>query len=217
MSLGAIGGGVGAIGAIGGGIAGANASNALVNAGNQLYNNAQGMYNTDTTNLLPFISAGTASANALTQQLPSLDQGFNPTQQQLQNAPGYQFQLQQGLESTQNGYAAQGLGVSGAAMKGAATYATGLANENYTNLANLYNQNRSTTANILTGGAQLGQQAAGTLGQLGQSDLQFQQNGLDFAANGKVQGALAPWQGISAAGSDISGSGGGGSSILGLL
>ena len=53
------------------------------------------------------------------------------TEANLVNTPGYQFNLSQGLESAQNSAAARGLGVSGAAMKGAATYATGLADSTY--------------------------------------------------------------------------------------
>jgi hypothetical protein len=53
------------------------------------------------------------------------------TQAQLEQTPGYQWQLNQGLQATQNAVAAKGLGVSGAALKGAATYATGLADANY--------------------------------------------------------------------------------------
>jgi hypothetical protein len=41
--------------------------------------------------------------------------------------PGFQFMLDQGLKSTQAGFAAQGLGSSGAAIKGAGQYETGLA------------------------------------------------------------------------------------------
>lgn len=61
--------------------------------------------------------------------------GMNPlqtlTEQGLQNTPGYQFELGQGLKATQAAAAARGLGVSGASLKGAATYATGLADANY--------------------------------------------------------------------------------------
>ncbi len=55
------------------------------------------------------------------------------TEAQLQQTPGYQWQLGQGLKAVQSSAAARGLGVSGASMKGAATYATGLADSNYQN------------------------------------------------------------------------------------
>lgn len=208
---------------LGGLIGGSQAANALKDANNQLYNNALGMYNTDTTNLTPYMNTGAAYSNALTSQLPSLEQGFDPTMAQLQNTPGYQFELQQGQEAAQNGFAARGLGVSGAAMKGAANYAQGLAANDYSNLANIYNTNRSTTANILTSGAGLGLQSASTLGSLGNSILGYEGNALTGMGNAEAQGDMAPYQGFAAAGSSISGMGGssgssgGGSSILSML
>ncbi len=54
-------------------------------------------------------------------------------QSTLESLPGYQFTLGQGLKSVQNSAAARGLGTSGAALKGAANYATGLADSTYGN------------------------------------------------------------------------------------
>jgi hypothetical protein len=56
---------------------------------------------------------------------------WDPTMAGLAQTPGYQFTLQQGLLGTQNAAAARGLGVSGAALKGADTFATGLASQTY--------------------------------------------------------------------------------------
>jgi hypothetical protein len=97
--------------------------------------------------------------------------------------PGYQFTLAQGLQANQNAMAAKGLGVSGAAMKGAATYATGLANQTYgdqfnrlvasgTNslAANTATQGNLTNSfNRLLGTSQLGENAASQTGTTGAS------------------------------------------------
>lgn len=82
----------------------------------------------------------------------------NPAQvnAQLEQMPGYQFALTQGLKSVQNGATARGLGVSGAAQKAAASYATGLASQTYQNQV----QN-------LLAGATLGQDAAAQTGVAG--------------------------------------------------
>lgn len=56
----------------------------------------------------------------------------------LEQTPGYQFTKSQGLQATQNGFAAKGLGSSGAAMKGAAQFATGLADQTYETRLNDY-------------------------------------------------------------------------------
>ncbi len=93
---------------------------------------------------LPYIQAGDNAEtreqvlldnynNTVTPYLSTLTGLGNSTTAQaaLAQTPGYQFALNQGLQATQNSNAAQGLGVSGAALKGAANYATGLANNTY--------------------------------------------------------------------------------------
>ena len=73
------------------------------------------------------------------------------TQAQLEATPGYQFTLNQGLKSTQSANAAKGLGVSGAALKGAATYATGLADKTYLDQFNVAQQRFGDYLNLNTG------------------------------------------------------------------
>lgn len=75
-------------------------------------------------------AAFTAAQNAIPQNIQPMDQAS------LQKTPGYQFNLSQGLRAVQNSAAAKGLGVSGAAMQGAASYATGLADSTYQNQFN---------------------------------------------------------------------------------
>jgi hypothetical protein len=62
---------------------------------------------------------------------------FNPinmTQAELEATPGYQFTRNQGLKAVQNSAAARGLGSSGMAQRGAAEYATGLADQTWQNV-----------------------------------------------------------------------------------
>lgn len=66
---------------------------------------------------------------------------FNPTQAELEKTPGYQFNLAQGLNAVQNSNAAKGLGLSGAGIRGAARYATGLADNTLKTQADIFNQN----------------------------------------------------------------------------
>lgn len=97
-----------------------------------------------TARLQPFVDAGTNDTDPFSNfYKTTADQAGNAwnlaqdnipgsmTQAQLEATPGYQFSLSQGLRSVQNAAAAKGLGVSGAALQGAATYATGLANQTY--------------------------------------------------------------------------------------
>ena len=55
----------------------------------------------------------------------------NMTQADLEKTPGYQFTLNQGLASVRARNASRGLGMSTASLKGAAEYATGLADKTY--------------------------------------------------------------------------------------
>lgn len=92
---------------------------------------------------------------------------FNPTVEELENTPGYKFLLDQGMKGVQNSFAAKGLGSSGAAMKGAADFATGLAMDkafmpSYT----MFRDQQDAAYNKLMGGVGVGQGAANSLASL---------------------------------------------------
>lgn len=149
---------MGAITSLVGGFMGANAANSASSAITGQLQNAiagqQGQYNTTSGNLNPYIQTGTANLPAYQAQpgntATALSGAFNNAQslsnpstlsmQQLVNIPSYQFALGQGLQATQANAASRGLGISGAAEKGAANYATGLANSTY---QNAFNQNQT--------------------------------------------------------------------------
>lgn len=94
------------------------------------------------SDLQPYRDIGEAGWGQLQSQLPmltnqigipqemlDLQKPITLDQETLSKLPGYQFTKQQGLKATENSAAARGLGVSGAALKGAATFATGLASK----------------------------------------------------------------------------------------
>ena len=173
------------------------AANAQTNAANQANQTIQQQYQQNSQNLAPWMQNGAGSSNLLsylTGASSNAPQGyngaagsggsltapinstfsFNPTMAQLEQTPGYQFTLDQGLKSTQNSYAAKGLASSGAAMKGAADYASGLASNTYqqqfqnaqstfqNNFQNYWGQNQS-IYNMLTGQSGQGLSAASAL------------------------------------------------------
>jgi hypothetical protein len=108
------------------------------------------MYNTTRSDLLPYNQAGQqdfAQYNRLITGSPEEQMAA------LQGLPGYQFVKTQGLKSVQNSAAARGLGVSGAALKGAAGFATGLADTTF-----------GEQANRLLAGATLGENAGAHTG-----------------------------------------------------
>lgn len=146
------------------------ASKGAQNAANMQMN----MYNTTRGDLSPFRAAGQAALptiNALTTP------GSNMTSV-LRQLPGYQFALDQGLKSTQQAAAARGLGVSGASLKGAGTFATGLADQHY---LDLFNTELET--------AKLGENAAAMTGTAGTSAANSAGNFLNQAGLAQAAGA----------------------------
>lgn len=159
---------------------------------------------------------GPGGTNYVSQAASNLPLGM--TQAELEQTPGYQFTLAQGLKSTQAANAARGLGVSGAALKGAATFATGLADQTYAqqfglqqqkfadilnlntaqqgNLQNQFQRLQNTAALGESAGAQTGQQgtqAASVAGNyLNQAGLAQAAgtSGVSSAATGAVQNYL---------------------------
>lgn len=113
-------------------------------------------------NVAPFVQTGQGMNRQLANELTSgqLGQPFNMTQAQLMAMPGYQFALNQGLAGVQNAAAMRGLGVSGAALKGAANFATGLANQNFQQAFQDYWANQQNRYNMLYNLAGQGANAA---------------------------------------------------------
>lgn len=151
MPIGAAIGGVSALVGAGAQIYSANkAATAQTNAANKASETQQQMFGITQKNLSPFVQGGADATAAMTRLLTP---GGGVNMAELEKLPGYQFDLTQGEKAVQNSASARGLGISGAAEKGAATYATGLADkyfgENY---------------NRLLGTAQLGEGAAAGVG-----------------------------------------------------
>lgn len=210
--------GIGGIASAGASIYGANtAANAQTNAANQANQTIRQQYAQNSQNLAPWMQNGT-NANNLMSYLTgtsstapagynggaggqgALTQTFQPTMEQLQSTPGYQFTLGQGLKSVQNSYAAKGLGNSGAALKGAADYSSGLASNTYQQqFQNYWSQNQS-IYNMLTGQSQQGLSAASAL--TGAGTTAAGQQSANTIGMGQAQGAAA-----NATGSALSGLG----------
>lgn len=122
---------------------------------------ATATFNANKSILSPFISAGTNIGEKGIENLLNGDP--SKISAYLEKLPGYKFTLDQGLKSVQNGFAAQGLGSSGAAMRGGADYAAGLASQTYQSLF----KNFLDTAQL---GEQAGSSLAGVSTQL-QGDI----------------------------------------------
>lgn len=97
-----------------------------------------------------------------------------------QASPGYQFQMEQGLNAINAGRGAQGLRKSGAATKDTMRFAQGLANQDY---AQGYNRARG----AFESDRAMGERQAGAQNQFAQNQFQAGQN-LDFASQQAFQG-----------------------------
>lgn len=145
-------------------------------------------------NSQPFMKAGYGATDTLTQLLGTsgtpgstvagtgglqngyLTSTFNPTQDQLNNYPGYQFALQQGGQAVRNADTPGVGALSGAALKDLTNFNVGTANQYYGQYFNQDQTQKNNIYNRLSGIAGLGQSAAAGVGnsgtQLGQTAAQ---------------------------------------------
>lgn len=186
-------------------IGSSDAASAQENSANQASQTQLQMYDQTRKDLSPYTGQGISDFNRYNRLIhsPAYLKGPQLTQSAVAATPGYQFDLNQGLKAIQNAAAARGLGVSGAALKGAAQYANGLADNTYQQQFQDAVTNQTNSANRLISGAQIGENAAAQTGAYGT------QTGANIGNN--IIGA-----GNATAGADIAGAnaiGGIGSSI----
>lgn len=114
--------------------------------------------------LSPYMATGTQALSSLNKGMA--DGGYftkNFTMADMETDPGYQFDLQQGLQAVQRSAAAQGTLSSGGTLKSIANYTKGLASEEVNNAYNRYVTNQNNQFNRLSAMATLGSNAAATL------------------------------------------------------
>lgn len=168
------------------------------------------MYMRQRNDLAPYMSAGAQSLEELQGRMPFLTSPIAPLDQEgLDRTPGYQFTRDQGLRATQNALTATGLGRSGAAVKGASRFATGLADQTYMNQAsyttNLELANRQNAYNRLMELVTRGQNAAAGVGSAGVATGQGISNNLIGAGNAQAGAYMAGANAIGNAGNQIGG------------
>lgn len=178
-----IGGAIAGIGSIASGIIGSNAANNAAQLQYQASQNALALqkqqfdwqkqqYGALQQNFQPFITAGQGATNTLSQLANGNTSSFF-------TSPDYQFAQsfgQQGLTNYEN---AQGMGLSGGALKDVASFNQGLATQQYGNYFNRLMQI-----------AQLGSGAAGSAGGVGSN----MSNSLSGAANSMANTTMAGGQ-----------------------
>lgn len=137
--------------------------------------------------LADYRQLGTRGVNKLLGSIGQLTKPFDPTMAELRKTPGYQFTLDEGLKAAQNAYAAQGLGISGPAVKGAEQYAEGLASTTYQQQLQNYLAQNAQKYNMLMGLTQIGAGAAAGTASAGQ--FTGAQMGANLASIGNAQAA----------------------------
>lgn len=134
-----------------------------------------------------YSQAGQAAAGTLQQGLtPGGDFNKTPTLQDLQIDPGYQFRLNQGLQSINRSAAARGGAVSGAALKDLTNYSQGSASQEYQNAFNRFEQSTQNRFNNLNTVSNSGQQAGTTQGNNLNTSAQYGGNITTGAANANL-------------------------------
>lgn len=201
--------GAGALGAGASIFGSVNAASAQRDAAAKATDFQKQMFAQGQTNMAPFLGAGKDAWGLLAPLLglgdpnnpltgaggPGAATGFGglikpfaPTMDQLAQTPGYQFALDQGTKATQNSFAAKGLGSSGAAMKGAADYAQGLASNTFQQQFQDYWSQNQSIYNNLFGPTQMGAQTAGQ--SAGQAMQLGGQVGGNIIGAGNAQAAM---------------------------
>lgn len=182
-----------------------NATDAQVAAQNKAIAVQQQQYAQTRSDLSGYRDMGGSAGKTLQDQLPFLTSPISMDQATLEKTPGYQFAKTQGLKAVQNSAAARGLGVSGAALKGAATFATGLADNTYQNQFNNENVNRTNAYNRLKGLVDTGENAAaqtGTFGAIAANNISSSATGI---GNAEAAGANKIGNSVTAGVNNLSG------------
>lgn len=189
--------GVGAAGSIAGGVLNSNATQSAANteagAANQAAQVQQNIYNQTSSNLAPYLNTGTQALSQLSNLLGigggtsgAGGQGPNDSAlySALQNYPGYQFSLQQGLQANAQSEASRGLLNSGANIKNATAYGQGLAQST---LGSYLSQLQSVGQLGESAGSITGNAGTAAGGQIGNSLIQ----GGNAAGSGQLASSLA--------------------------
>lgn len=200
--------GVSAAAGLAGAVMSSNAAGKAASTQSQAANNATAATQQEQaqvrSDLSPYRDAGTNALTTLQSRLPGLTSPFNPDMATLAATPGYQFTLNQGLQGVQNAASARGLGVSGSALKDAAKYATGLADNTYQTQFNIDQANKTNAYNKLMGLVGAGQSSAAQTGAFGTQATQnannFLTSGAAASAAGQIGGANALASGANNAG-----------------
>lgn len=181
---------------VGSALIGAGATAYAANKASQTQQNAaqqaaaiqQQQYQQTRGDLAPYRAIGEDASTRLKAKLTDLTEPISIDPNMLENSDYYKFASTQGQKAVQNAAAARGLGKAGAALKGAASFAKGLATDTYKTAFDMENVNRSNAYNRLKALIDTGAGAAGATGSLGEKAAYNTGTALVGGANAEAAG-----------------------------
>ena len=159
----------------------ANSANAATQAQLQ-------MYNQNVQRLSPWTNAGSSALGSLQGMMPQLTQQFGAAQ--YQQSPGYQWQLGQGTQAITDAASATGGVNSGNTLKALMGYGQGLANQDFYQAQNAYQNWQNQTYNMYSGLSNTGANAAGQTAGIGTQVGQSVGNNMIGAGNALAAGQV---------------------------
>ena len=181
------------------------AADAQVQAANTAAQTQLGMYNQTRSDLAPYRQMGEDAYATLQPKLKDLTDGVSIDPNVLKDSDYYRFAESQGLKTAQNSAAARGLGKSGAALKGATSFAEGLATGTYKDAFNMAVTNQTNTFNRLKSLIDTGNNAAAQTGSAGSTAATGAANAQIGAGNAQAAGYNAAGGAIANAANNVGG------------
>jgi len=180
-------------------------ADAQTKAAAQAANTQLGMYQTTRNDLEPYRKMGTDAYEILQPKLKELTDGVSIDPNVLNDSDYYRFTEKQGQKAVTNSAAARGLANSGAALKGAANFATGLATGTYKDAFNMAVTNQSNTYDRLKKLIDTGQNASAQTGTAGATAATGAANAQIGAGNAQAAAANATGGAVTNAVNNIGG------------
>lgn len=181
------------------------ASDAQTSAAKTAADTSLSMYNTTRGDLSPYRDIGGVAATDLTNRLSELTSPITVDPNQLENSDYYKFASTQGQKAVTNSAAARGLGTSGAALKGGAAFAKGLATDTYKTAFDMAQTNQSNAYNRLKSLVDTGENASAQTGTAGTAAANTAASAQIGAGNAQAAAANATGSSLSNLSNNLSG------------
>ncbi len=164
------------------------ASDAQTKAAQQAAQMQYAMYNQTRSDLSGYRAIGGQASDMLSSKLPDLTTPVSVNPQDFLNSDMYKFLQTQGERAVTNSSAARGLGTSGAALKGAAAFESGLNAQQWQQNFNNQVTNQTNTYNRLKGLIDTGENAAAQTGAAGSAAAKGASDATIGAGNAQAAG-----------------------------